>query len=176
MWVCKESVTYSSAVELDCPPGIIPCHSWRDTQTHTHVLIHWPGVWCYVYARTSNWAYVTTRLYKKKIASHPCVSWIYLKCVCVCVCVLPVRSQGSWSVLFQAGACCVWRWLRRSAPRTWWRCSEEPSPWHSGPAWQQTHTFSGPARPNYQPPGHFIQQWKAGNSWNSTEGLKRLEI
>lgn len=90
---------------------------------------------------------------KKKMASCPCVSWIYLKFVWR-VCVLPARSRGSWSVLFQAGACCVWRWPRRSAPRTWWRCSEGPSPWHSGPAWQQTHTFSGPTRPNDQPPAN----------------------
>lgn len=33
----EESVTYSSVVELDCPPGIIPCHSWKHTHTHTHI-------------------------------------------------------------------------------------------------------------------------------------------
>lgn len=43
LWMGK--MTHSSAVELDCPPGIIPCHNYSKIQRWKQKISH-PGLSC----------------------------------------------------------------------------------------------------------------------------------
>lgn len=36
---CRVGGTHSSVAELDCPPGIIPCHSWKETHGYTMLRV-----------------------------------------------------------------------------------------------------------------------------------------